>query len=212
MAHVSRTGAGGRMLASARSANSIACSGRASGRIAGHWAIMVGSWMTTQACSVCQPSSFGSPGPNSPAACPSAIASAEHRRAVMEIIDDRRPHFLDRDLHDLVHPRVIGHLVAHQAVQRHHHRRNALRGRAGPVEFVPRRLQEFAEQARANRLIERLLGGEEPIDIGARHPRLVGDVGDGRPRPELPEKVPGDGQDAGASLFGAAAFDDGHFL
>jgi hypothetical protein len=59
-------GPGGLLFESARKANSTASSGRASGRIAGHCAIMVGFWMATQACSVRQPSSFGSPGPNSP--------------------------------------------------------------------------------------------------------------------------------------------------
>ena len=206
MAHVSGMGAGGRGSASARKAKSTACSGRASGRIAGHCAIMVGSWMTTQACSVRQPSSFGSPGPNSPVACPSAMVSAS---IAAHCGDNRRSaaSFVHGDLHYLMHPRLIGHLVAHQAMQGQHHRRDALGGGSGTIERAARRLQRFSKEALADRLAQRLLGGEKAIDIGARHARFVGDVGDRRARPELAEQVPGDGENAAAGLFGGSAFD-----
>ena len=49
------------------------------------------------------PSHAGSPGPNSPFACPSATSLGQHRGAAQMKCLDRRPLLVERDVDDLVH-------------------------------------------------------------------------------------------------------------
>ena len=83
----------------------------------------------------------GSPGPNSPAAWPSAISLGDHRRALSR--DSRRSPAISRrsaTSHDLMHARRGRSSDRASPMQRQHHRRDALgRRSAGPIDAVARR-------------------------------------------------------------------------
>ena len=127
----------------------------------------------------------------------------DHRADELLVRADGVPVVLHRDQDDVVNALirqviflVIGEDLEEQAL-------DPLRRRAARASDRPGALLELAQATLADRLDDRVLGGEEPVDVGRRHPELGRDVGHRR----LGEAEPAEQRlrglhDAGAGVVG----------